>query len=159
MSGVERSIVALYENGLSVEQIASEESCDVMSVKSVLAQHCGAYRDTLKSAEKSEIAEHEYEEYLEQYKLLRFQDDNPVLRERVLRNLINLKKGVTDGLGANDPKKMAALLAQQNAQQMSNANVGILNNLLRAIRNERNKSVIDVTPAPAPKEILEENVA
>jgi hypothetical protein len=144
MSGLERTIVTLYEReGMTIEEICLSEELEDVSVKSVLAQHSQKYRDGSGAKEMEEVRDDELSEYIEAYKMLRHSEE-PHIQERVLRNLINYKKKVTDGLGANDPKKLARLMGN-----VGNVNVLALNTILTEIREAKQKLL-----APCPDQSI-----
>jgi len=142
MSGLERTIVTLYEReGMTVDEICLAEELEQVSVKSVLAQHSSKYREE-SGAIEMEVRNDELSEYIEAYKMLRHSEE-PHIQERVLRNLINYKKKVTDGLGANDPKKLAKLMGS-----VGNVNVLALNSILSEIREAKQKLLAPLPEQP-----------
>ena len=146
MSVLERTIVSLYEHeNMSIEDICIAEELEDVSVKFVLAQHSRKYRDDI-GEQKEEVRNDELDEYIEAYKMLRYSEE-PHIQERVLRNLINYKKKVTDGLGANDPKKLAKLMGSMNG----GVNVIALNSILTEIRAAKTK----LLAPPGPQTIID----
>ena len=143
MSGLERTIVTLYEReGMTVGEICLAEELEDVSVKSVLAQHSQKYREESGARDIEEVRDDELSEYIEAYKMLRHSEE-PHIQERVLRNLINYKKKVTDGLGANDPKKLAKLMGS-----VGNVNVLALNSILSEIREAKQKLLAPLNGSP-----------
>jgi len=106
MSGIEATIVSDWElNNTPIEVIAEDNDLDPAAVKAVLLQYSGKYRaadgqDNAVSDNKLQDAE--LEELTRAYKALTF-SDNEHIRERVLRRLIDDKKGRLEPVPAGGP--------------------------------------------------------
>lgn len=113
MNALSSSIVQMFEVcGLNIEQIATEQQLEVSVVKSVLLNYSSKYRE-LDVASREDVqgdplcvTKEEHLEFLEAYKHLARYADHEGIREKALRNLINHARGVHDGLGENDPRKL-----------------------------------------------------
>jgi molybdopterin converting factor small subunit len=108
LGSLSSSILEAFETlGLNVEQIAATQELEPVVVKSVLLQYSSKYREECGKKDENEemVGKEEVKGYLAAYKMLAHSDDD-FLRERVLRNLINVGLKVTDGLGENNPRKL-----------------------------------------------------
>lgn len=144
LNALASSILELYEtHNLSIEAIAESRELEVVVVKSVLLQHSQKYKDAERNgAEEELVNKDEVKQYVAAYKMLAYNDDY-YLRERVLRNLINVGLKVTDGLGENNPRKLL--------QELGGAgNIMALNEALRGAKEAKNRVMaqkeIDITP-------------
>jgi hypothetical protein len=102
MNALERTIVTDWEdNKTPIDVIAQEMDLEPESVKAVLCQYSSVYRNSTQGApvENSKQAEQlndsELQELMSSYRALTF-SDNEHIRERVLRRLIDEKKGRLD---------------------------------------------------------------
>lgn len=109
-SALATTICALYEdNGLDVDTIAADQEVDKMLVISTLLNFSPKFRAEQAGADKEDqelVTKEELKEFVSDYKRIARYADDEGLRARCLQNLINLGAKVTDGLGANDPKKL-----------------------------------------------------
>lgn len=161
LGSLSSSILEAFETlGLSIEQIAAANELELVVVKSVLLQYSDKYRKEAGKKENEEdlVSSDEVKSYVAAYKMLVHNDDD-YLRERVLRNLINVGLKVTDGLGENNPRKLLEELGGAG-------NILALNNALQKAKaaKERVKKdmekIIDITPSPVPRpenELSKEN--
>lgn len=104
------SLVTMYElHGLGVDVIASEQDLEPVVVKATLLQYSQKYREACKGEEKEDkeyVSPEETQEFIEAYKrIARFTEDD-YIKERALKNLINLGLKVNDGLGVQDTRKL-----------------------------------------------------
>ena len=154
LNALTSSILEAFETlGLSIEEIAKTQELEEVVVKSVLLQYSEKYRSLVKNNEsiKEEdlVTKEETRGYLNAYKMLSNSDDD-YLRERVLRNLINVGLKVTDGLGESNPRK---LLQELN----STGNILALNDILQKARVAKEKAmeglnkIIDIECNDIPK--------
>lgn len=150
------SIIESYDSlGMTIEDIcAANDGMEPIVVKSVLLQFSEKYRNivkliegnsavaTLPAAQENLVNADELKSYVNSYKMLVHEDD-PYLREKVLRNLINVGTKVTDGLGENRPSKLLESLGGVG-------NVMMLNNILQKAKEAKKRvqnnleKVIDV---------------
>ena len=91
-------LLSLFENlGLSLDQIAAEESIPEAEVKAVLYQHSRQYRDSVdKEKSREDISDEEFQALLYTYKEIAMHAEDDSVREKALRFLINEKKGRND---------------------------------------------------------------
>jgi len=133
MSGIEATIVSDWElNNTPIEVIAEDNDLDPAAVKAVLLQYSGKYRaadgqDNPVSDNKLQDAE--LEELTRAYKALTF-SDNEHIRERVLRRLIDDKKGRLD----KKPQQRAI-------STIKNVQINVLQ-LNEALREQRKKKLL-----------------
>jgi hypothetical protein len=143
MSALVTSVVKMYDElGMSIDEICLEEKLENVVVISVLAQGSKKYREEMKGeielGDEMEVSKDELKEYIESYKMLRYAEEDHI-KERVLRNLINYQKKVTDGLGANDPKKMLGAIRDLNPM----GKVLELNERLREMREAKRAKLLE----------------
>lgn len=106
LNALSSSILEAFETlGMSVEDIASSQGLEPVIVKSVLLQYSEKYKGEIKTKEEDLVSKDEVKGYVAAYKMLAHSEDD-YLRERVLRNLINVGLKVTDGIGENNPRKL-----------------------------------------------------
>ncbi len=112
MLNAEVEIVSLYENdGLSIEEISHVSGFEPLSIKALLASKSGIYRERAKAAAPTPsedtklpsisetVSESEFHEFMDAYKQLARYAETDGVRERALRNIINVYAKVNDGLG------------------------------------------------------------
>ena len=151
LNALTSSILEAFETlGLSIEDIAQQQGLEEVVVKSVLLQYSDKYRKLeTKKDEEELVTKEETKGYLNAYKMLIHSDDD-YLRERTLRNLINIGLKVTDGLGENNPRKLLQELG-------SVGNVMALNEVLKSARAAKERAmeglnkIIDVECNDIPK--------
>jgi hypothetical protein len=148
LNALSSSIIESFETlGLSVEEIAESQGLDVIIVKGVLLRHSDIYRKEEKKEDDLELVTRaEVKGYLNAYKMLIHSEDD-YLRERALRNLINVGLKVTDGIGESSPKKII--------QELSGAgNILELNSLIQKAKAAKERAleglnqIIDVESIP-----------
>src|SRR5512138_2324777 len=106
LNALTSSILEAFETlGLSVEQIAESQNLEIVVVKSVLLQYSSKYKQQEGAAPEELVSKDEVKSYVAAYKMLAYNEDD-YLRERVLRNLINVGLKVTDGIGENNPRAL-----------------------------------------------------
>lgn len=107
LNALSSSILEAFETlGMSPEDIATTQGLEIVVVKSVLLQYSEKYKLAAKQADNDEmVSKDEVKGYVAAYKMLAYSEDD-YLRERVLRNLINVGLKVTDGIGENNPRKL-----------------------------------------------------
>lgn len=95
MTATNQDIVSLYEQGLSIDEIACELGWEREAVKAILLVNSKLYKEQCQTQEgaEQEITDDEYKEILKAYKQLAIYSDVDSVRERALRNLINERKG------------------------------------------------------------------
>ena len=141
-SNNEIELVALYEDeSLSVEEIAASTGYERAIVIAVLLARSTKYRNEQKAlapgpksngAPENElqplVSKDEIAEFIEAYKSIarNADDDQMFIKEKVLRNLINLGGKVTDGLGEHSPRQV------MNELNKSGVNINTLNVFLKA---------------------------
>lgn len=137
MSALETTIVSDWEtNKTPIEVIAADLDLEVEAVKAVLLQYSAIYRKQQNGEEKNvteALNDSELAELMNSYKSLTF-SDNEHIRERVLRRLIDEKKGRLD-------KKPVAASAKNIVKNLQ-INVLNLNEKLR--ENRKNKLLGDI---------------
>lgn len=158
MTGIETSIVSMYEeHNLTPEDIGRELDCSDASVKSVLAQWSSKYKEILRSQQKNALQGEGVDALIEEYEMLRHEAvDKPEVKEKILRNLINLKAKVTDGLGRDNQRELIKLKAKEEKDDTTRGAISALNDFLRRqnVLTQGNR-VIDVDPQPRPRLIEE----
>lgn len=151
MKAIEASVVSLYEGGATIAQICESEGLERAVVVTILSAHIPDFADAPAPNPTDDIDKHisdgELNTMFEAYKTLQY-DENPVVREKVLRNCINLKMKVSDGLGKDDPKKLAKLMAKEIGKH---ANIMLLNDMLKKARETKQAQVIDVENVSPPQ--------
>lgn len=136
MTAIAATIVQLFEiHSLSVEEIASEQELDPLAVKALLIQFSPLYKKSIEESEKEEefVSKEEIKEFVESYKSIARYSEEVYVKERALKNLINLGLKVTDGLGEQDPKALIKVLS-------NNTNILVLSQNLQAAREVRKKA-------------------
>ena len=156
------SIIECYDiHGMTIDEICKvNEGMEAVIVKSVLLQYSEKYRNLVKLLSDNEsplakslpaqtqeeliVSKEELKSYINSYKSLIHEDD-AYLREKVLRNLINVGTKVTDGLGENKPSKLLDSLGGVG-------NIMALNSILQKAKEAKRAAminvdkIIDVTP-------------
>ncbi len=147
------SILQLFElHNLTPEQIAEQNELELLVVKSLLIQHSAKYREDEKKKEdeKPLVSEDELKEFMGAYKNIARYATCDHLKEKALKNLINVGLKVNDGLGVQDPRKLIKEMGVGN-------NVNILNLAIRKAREAKDlvkqdsKQIIDVQIEDSPK--------
>ena len=137
MSALETTIVSDWEtNKTPIEVIAADLDLEIEAVKAILLQYSAIYRKQQNGDNKNvdeALNDAELQELMNSYKALTF-SDNEHIRERVLRRLIDEKKGRLD-------KKPAAASAKNIVKNLQ-INVLSLNEKIR--ENRKNKLLGDI---------------
>ena len=148
------SIIECYDiHGMTIDEICKvNEGMEAVIVKSVLLQYSEKYRNLVKLLSDNEsplakslpaqtqeeliVSKEELKSYINSYKSLIHEDD-AYLREKVLRNLINVGTKVTDGLGENKPSKLLDSLGGVG-------NIMALNSILQKAKEAKRAAMINV---------------
>lgn len=149
------SIIECYDiHGMTIDEICKvNEGMESVIIKSVLLQYSDKYRNLVKLLSDNEspvskalegtkiqeeaiVSKEELKGYVNSYKMLIHEDD-AYLREKVLRNLINVGTKVTDGLGENRPSKLLDSLGGVG-------NIMALNNILQKAKEAKRQAMINV---------------
>ena len=159
----ETELVALYENeGLTIEELVAATGYAETIILSVLLARSRKYREATKSLDlklsspsvnidedpehplAKLISDDDLAEYMDAYKAIARNagDDNLFIKEKVLKNLINLKTKVTDGLGENNPRKLLKEAGQ------GNLNINLLNVYLQGASKAKAKTLDKLRTSP-----------
>jgi hypothetical protein len=154
LNALSSSIIECYDvHGMTVDEICKvNDGMEPVIVKSVLLQYSERYRNISKlleaegsalakvlpaqAQEENFVSPEELKGYISSYKMLTHEDD-PYLREKVLRNLINVGMKVTDGIGENNPRKLLDSLGGVG-------NIMALNNILQKAKEAKRAAMINV---------------
>ena len=136
------AITALYEGGLSVEQIAEDQELDVIAVKAALLQGSAQYRKEMSSAPAGESAFSTTEEELARKVIIDLMQQSDVdnVRFRCAKYIRDDHKGRLD---ANNVKKL-------------NINVVVFNETLQRARQAKEKGkakCIDIPSVVVPRAV------
>ena len=151
MINAEVEIVSLYENEqLSIAEIAAATGYEALSIKALLSSKSGVYRASLKAPKtpggsgpdsqtpelntlREAISDTELLEFLDAYKNIARYAEMDGVRERALKNLINMKSKVTEGLGESN----VARIVKDSINP--HINILVLNEQLKSARQTKER--------------------
>ena len=135
-SALATTIVTMFElHNLGVEQIAADQDLEEIVVKATLLQNSAKYREECKSLENSEheyVSKEETQEFVEAYKRIARYTEDDYIKERALKNLINMGLKVNEGLGVQDTRKLLKEFA-------GSGNILNLNMIIQQARSAKEK--------------------
>jgi hypothetical protein len=109
-SALATTIVTMFElHGLEPSAIAADQELEEIVVKATLLQNSSKYRELCKSEENAEheyVTKEETQEFVEAYKRIARYTEDDYIKERALKNLINMGLKVNEGLGVQDTRKL-----------------------------------------------------
>ncbi len=137
MNTSQQEIVALYEQQeLTVPEIAGALRVDDDYVRGTLMQFSAVFKGEVDSKYKEAkkagpVSECEFNEFVDEYKNLARETDNPYLKERTLRYLMNEYQGRNE---------VAALMKVRGTGDVK-IQINMFNDALKAARNQAEKIV------------------
>jgi hypothetical protein len=150
MINAEVEIVSLYENEhLTIGEIAAATGYEPLSIKALLSSKSGVYRQSLTKLPKAPadssdttpelntlreaISETELLEFIDAYKNIARYAEMDGVRERALKNLINMRVKVTEGLGESN----VARIVKDSINP--HINILVLNEQLKSARQTKER--------------------
>lgn len=137
-------ILACHRQGMTVVEISESLEVEQVLVKSVLlsaGQELGDSEDSVEGL----VSKEEVKEFIEGYKSIARFAENEGIREKALKNLVNLGMNVTDGLGENNVREI-----MKNAG--ANCNILQLNAILVGAREAKKMAIENVKKMITPVE-------